>query len=241
MPESASQPPPDAPRAPAPLRAAIYIDGFNLYYPIHESGMHQLKWTNLWKLGELICEPHNATLVKAVFCTALPKHYPDKHGRHVTFNAAQRANGVTVILGHHLYDGERWNEKQTDINVALSLIVDGLEDVYDVAILVSADSDQAATAKMFAEKLKGKKLLAVSPPERPVSDKVKPYVWKSFTLGLPLLERCVMNAPVMGKTGLINRPKEYDPPADWVHPDDRAKGKPGKPPKVWSKAYKAEK
>lgn len=239
MSESGSQPPEVAPVLPPPVRAAIYIDGFNLYYPIHESGMHQLKWANLWKLGELICSPHKATLVKAVFCTALPKHYPEKHERHVTFNAAQRANGVTVILGHHMHDGEKWNEKQTDINVALSLIVDGIDDAYDIAILLSADSDQAATAKMFADRLPNKKLLAVSPPNRPVSDKVKPYVWKSFTLSVPMIEQCVMNQPVIGKTGLINRPPEYDPPADWLHPEDRPKGKPGKAPKVWGKAHKS--
>lgn len=228
-------------KLPLSVRAAIYIDGFNLYYPIHESGMHQLKWANLWKLGELICEPHKASLVKAVFCTALPKHYPEKHDRHVTFNAAQRANGVVVVPGHHMFDGEKWNEKQTDINVALSLIMDGVDDVYDIAILLSADSDQAATARVFSERFPDKKLLAVSPPNRPVSDKVKPHVWKSFTLGIPLLEKCVMGPTVNGKTGVIIRPTAYDPPSGWVHPDARAKSKPGKPPKVWSKSFKSSK
>lgn len=139
-----------------------------------------------------------------------------------------------------MHDGEKWNEKQTDINVALSLILDGLDDVYDMAMLLSADSDQGATAKWFSERLgpQNKRLLAIAPPNRSVPDKVKPYAFKSFSLSRDLVERCIMGPTVQGKSGLIVRPSEYDPPAGWVHPDDRPKGKPPKPPKTWFKATK---
>lgn len=229
--DNESQPPVDS--EPPILRAAIYVDGFNLYYPIHEMGEDwcHLKWANLWKLGELISEPHNATLVKAVFCTAVPSHYPDKRDRHNKFNNAQRANGVTVVPGHHMHDGIKWNEKQTDINVALSLILDAVDDVYDIAILVSADSDQGATAKVFKERFPAKRLLAVAPPNRPVSDKVKPYAHQHFTMPRLLMERCVMSEVVHGKGGAIVRPDEYAPPPGWMHPDARPKGKPPKAPK----------
>lgn len=215
------------------MRAALYVDGFNLYYPIHEMGAEwsHLKWASLWKLGELICEPHGAELVKTVLCTAVPAHYPDKRDRHNTFNNAQRANGVTVVLGHHMHDGEKWNEKQTDINVALSLILDACDDIYDMAILISADSDQGATAKTFSERFPHKRLLAVAPPERSVPDKVKPYAFQHFTINRPLMERCVMREAVQGKSGLIMRPNTYAPPQGWMHPDDRPKGKPPKAPK----------
>lgn len=219
---------------PASLRAALYVDGFNLYYPIHEWGPDwcYLKWASLRRLGEIICEPHGASLERVVLCTAVPAHYPDKRDRHNTFNAAQRANGVDIILGHHMHDGEKYNEKQTDINVALSLILDGCDDIYDMAILLSADSDQAATAKFFTERFPHKRLLAVAPPDRPVSDKVKPYAFAAFSLNKHTLERCVMRETVQGKTGLIVRPKEYDPPDWWMHPDDRPKGKAPKAPRV---------
>jgi hypothetical protein len=83
-------------------RGAVYIDGFNLYWPIKESNLEHLKWSNLWRLSELICADENLDLVKVVFCTALPKHKPDSHDRHVKFNAAQAANGVKVIKGHYV-------------------------------------------------------------------------------------------------------------------------------------------
>lgn len=230
--DNESQPPVEK-IAPEPLRAAMYVDGFNLYYPVHEMGAEwcHLKWANLWKLGELICEPHGANLAKVAFCTAVPGHYPDKRDRHNTFNNAQRAHGVTVIPGHHMHDGEKWNEKQTDINVALALMLDGVDNVYDMAILLSADSDQGATARFFRERFPDKVLLAVAPPNRPVSDKVKPYADQHFTMNRSLMEKCVMGEIVQGKSGNIIRPEEYAPPEGWVHPDQRPKGKAPKIPK----------
>ena len=221
-------------------RAAFYIDGFNLYHPIREMGEPHLKCANLWKLGEIICEPHGARLVKTVFCTAVPTHLPDSRDRHNTFNAAQRANGVEVIAGHHIHDGEKWNEKQSDINVALHLMLDGIDDKYDIAILLSADSDQAATAKLFCERFPDKKLLGVAPPTKAVPNKVQPFCFAHFALSRLTLERCIMGETVAGRTGPISRPAAYAPPPGWVHPDDRPKGKvPKAPPKgAWSKGVK---
>lgn len=202
-------------------RAAMYVDGFNLYHPIHALGEPYLKWANLWRLGELICEPHGAQLVKVVFCSAVPAHYPDKRDRHNKFNAAQRACGVTIIPGHHVHDGEKWNEKQSDINLALSLILDAVDNEYDMAILLTADSDQAATARVFKERFPEKRLLAVAPPTKAVPSKVKPHAFATFVLSKNHMDACVMREMVQGATGPIVRPVEYAPPSWWVHPDDR--------------------
>ena len=212
------------------LRAALYIDGFNLYHPINEMGAPHLKWINLWALGENICAPHGAILEKVVFCTAVPTHLPDVRDRHNTFNAAQRAYGVKIIPGHHVHDGQKWNEKQSDINVALHLILDAVDDQYDLAILLSADSDQAATAKMFCDRFPHKKLLGVAPPNKTVPTKVQPHCFIHFSLSVPMLEKCVMGDAIQGAKGLILRPTQYAPPTGWIHPDHRPKGKPPKIP-----------
>lgn len=151
-------------------RAAVYFDGFNLYHPIHEMGEPFLKWLDLWRLSEMMCKPHALTLQKVVFCTAVPQHLPDKRDRHNSYNNALIAKGVTVVKGHHVFDptAQKYSEKQSDIHVALSVILDGIDEVYDWAFLVSADSDQAATAKHFSERLPHKKLVSVAPPNKEV-------------------------------------------------------------------------
>lgn len=149
-----------------PRRGALYIDGFNLYHPIHETGMNHLKWACLWKLGEMLCKPEGLKLVKVVFYTAVPDHLPGSFDRHLTFNNALSSRGVEILRGHHVPADGGYSEKQSDINVALSVICDGEDDKYDAAFLLSADSDQVATANFFNDRLapQGKVLFATNPP-----------------------------------------------------------------------------
>ena len=214
---------------PSGKRAALYIDGFNLYHPIQKRGEDFLKWANLWKLGEIFCRPKELDLVRVIFCTAVPQNDHDRRDRHNTFNAAQIACGVKVLKGHHVIDPhtDKPSEKQSDINVALSLITDAEDGVFDWAFLLSADSDQAATARVFSERHPDKALIAVAPPTQKVPTKVIPYCWSHFEMKFDHLEEAVMPGFVKGLTGnLIRRPDKYAPPDWWMHPDARPKKKP---------------
>ena len=206
-------------------RAGVYIDGFNLYHPVHAYGEPFLKWIDLWRLSDSICQRTGDSLTKVAFCTAVPEAGVDlpKHTRHIAFNNAQRAMGVTIFLGHHVTDpdGKR-TEKQSDINVALALILDAEDDLIDSAYILSADSDQAATAIRFRERFPEKRLYGIAPPTKTVPRKVINEADDHFVLSKLEIETCVMPMYVMGKTGNpIRRPTEYDPPAGWVHPDNR--------------------
>jgi hypothetical protein len=216
-----NQEPPDG------KRAALYVDGFNLYHPIHDRGEPFLKWASLWRLGEIFCRPRCLDLVKVCFCTAVPQYDAGKRDRHNTFNAAQLACGVTILKGHHVIsDTGKRSEKQSDINLALSLMMDAEDDVFDWAFLLSADSDQGATARFFADRHPNKALIGVAPFTKAVPDKVIPYCISHFVMTLEQLEEAVMPTFVKGRTGnLIRCPAEYARPKDWVHPDDRPKNK----------------
>lgn len=207
-------------------RAAVYIDGFNLYHPIREMNENFLKWNSLWKLSENLAITGGYRLVKVVFCTAVPSHLPHSRDRHNIFNRAQEAQGVVIIKGHHVFDetAKKHSEKQSDINVAVELLFDGEDDVYDVAYLISADSDQAATARKFVERLgpRGKTLISVAPPNRRPPEKMRPYAQKAFSLSKHDIETTVMDAFELGTSGRpIRRPPAYDPPDWWIHPKNR--------------------
>jgi len=238
------------------VRAALYVDGFNLYHPIRRMGSENchLKWASLWRLGELLTAPKGQQLVKVLFCTAVPSANQGvgKRDRHICFNKAQRACGVTILEGHYVpenveIDGEptgetKWTEKQTDINIALELVMDGLDDLYDVALLLSADTDQVATARVFHERLKakGKTLVGVAPPDRSAPQGYSLYKIPTVKLRRYDIERCIMPAQIEHEGTLIVRPDAYAPQAGWVHPDERPRGKPPRPPKkgAWSKSTK---
>lgn len=215
------------------VRAALYIDGFNLYHSVKDLNEPFLKWCNLWRLGEIVIPSQSEKLVKVVFCTAYYPGDSQKRWRHDQFMNALRNVGVDCVLGHYIHEkrncrdcGHTWdqpNEKASDLNLGLSVLTDARENVFDRAYLLTADSDQAATARFLKETVKGKSLITVAPPGRNFSANIDKFADGRIALTRDHIERCIFPATVLGKNGQApgRRPREYDPPADWVHPDNR--------------------
>jgi hypothetical protein len=121
--------------ASAQARAALYVDGFNLYHALDATGLPYVKWLDLWALGELILpRGHKEKLVKVSWFTAvLPGAY-DKNERHREYMTALRAHNVLVYQGHFIVGqtecrqcGHSWdspNEKESDVSLALTLFDD---------------------------------------------------------------------------------------------------------------------
>lgn len=207
------------------------MDGFNLYHPLDELNKPHLKWLNHWRLAELVADQGD-DLVKVTFCTA---YHPDfkKRVRHERYILALENVGVTVLRGHYIHEpmscngcGRQWQkptEKQGDLNVALSLFDDAYRDTFDHAYLISADSDQAATARMMRDRFPDKRLYSVTPPGRPHSHNILSHTPHHKTLTEAVLDLAVLPRVVIGTDGRKTaiRPFEYDPPAGWVHPNDR--------------------
>lgn len=216
-------------------RAALYIDGFNLYHAVDELGFNHLKWRNFWRLGEMILPSQDEVLVKAVFCTAFYPGDFKKNIRHQAFNDALKLVGVEIMPGNYIHipacptcspGKTRPSEKESDINLALAVFNDARHDRFDHAYLMSADSDQAATARMLKQEFPDKKLTTVAPPRRNFSRSILPFADGKISLTEAHIERAVFRGQIVpdpsGKRP-IRRPFEYDPPVGWVHPDDRPK------------------
>lgn len=215
------------------VRAAFYVDGFNLYHAINDLSEPFLKWCNLRRLAEIIVPQQSEVVVKIVYCSAFYPGDSQKKWRHQQYINALKLHGVDVILGHYVHQvmecrscDERWqqpSEKQTDINIALSLFNDARLDYYYKAYLISADTDQASTVRFVKDNFPHKKVVPVVPPGRNPSQHIN-----SFTTERPIkLNRNHIERSVMGESlfepgaPVIRRPREYAPPAGWVHPDRR--------------------
>lgn len=181
-----------------------------------------MKWLDLNRLcRSVICARYGILLTKTVFCTAVPSAPQDVAERHRTYNNALRSQGVSIVEGHHIVDPDSGKrvEKQSDINVALHLVKDASDGIFDCAFILSSDSDQAATAKVYREWFPQKWLVGVSPPGNKVPDKIKTYADAHFELTLSDLEKCIFDHPLIGKSGKpIPRPINYNPPKGWVRP-----------------------
>ncbi|MGE0239893.1 MAG: NYN domain-containing protein [Parvibaculaceae bacterium] len=216
------------------LKAAFYYDGFNLYHAISDLGESYLKWCNLWELAERLIPKQTEELVKVVFCTAFYPGDERKKWRHQQYLNALENVGVTTVKGHYVHEAlncskcrkawDRPTEKETDINIALSLVMDAQDDVFDRAYLVTADSDHAATARVFRDRFPQKQLVTVAPPGRNFSVDIARYTGGNrLAITKDHLDWTVFPAIVMSGTRPSGRrPREYDPPDWWVHPRDRA-------------------
>ena len=219
------------------IRAAFYVDGFNLYHAIDKMGKPHLKWASYWHLAEIIIPQKSQQLVSVTYCTAFYPGNAQKKWRHEQMIGAQKCHGVTVVPGHFITEPRdcracknEWQhptEKEGDINVAIHLLRDAFMDQVDHAYIVTADSDQSATVKMFRKQFPHKSITAVVPPGKKRSEDIHRHVnGGTIMLNEAHIERAVM-PPVVFKQGLssFRRPNEYAPPGGWVHPNNRPQQK----------------
>jgi uncharacterized LabA/DUF88 family protein len=175
------------------IRVYGFVDGFNLYHalerfepavPVPDPDRYQkYKWLCLTSLLNRFISPKSEKLVGVEYFTAYPNwdNSDAKRFRHQTYVSAQRQMGVHVTLGEFKSDMitckicrhpfRRYVEKQTDINIAVSLI--SFADRYDKAILLTADSDQVPTINLLRGLYPEKKFAILPPIGRGAKDLIK--------------------------------------------------------------------
>jgi uncharacterized LabA/DUF88 family protein len=139
--------------------AKIYflIDGFNLYHAIDARFRYRTyKWLSLAKLcGCFITKA--GTIAGIEYFTTLASWDPQKVAKHKLYIKAQENDGVRITYGSFKRKDRlcrlcnrsyrTFEEKQTDVNIALRLFQIAVLDGYDKAIVVSGDSDLLPSIK----------------------------------------------------------------------------------------------
>ncbi len=161
-------------------RVTFYVDGFNFYYGIRakkriDRNWQSVYWIDLVKLFNQFLSP-NQTLEKVIYFTASPLNQ-DKSNRQGAFlnaNKLLNENSFEVVRGKYLkktvvcpnckYAISRPEEKKTDVNVAIRMIGDCLEDKTDIIVLVSGDSDMLPPLEFIQQKYPQKKIRVYFPP-----------------------------------------------------------------------------
>lgn len=156
-------------------RLSVYIDRFNLYHAVAQMNDQSLKWLNFWSLGESFVKP-DEKIERVYFFTAVLKWNRDKQIRHRNFIEAQKANGVRVVESKfrkasrfcYAKDGycKNYEEKQTDVAIAVTLLEDAIKGRVDRAILITADSDQVPLVNTFKRLFPDKTVTLSAPPNR---------------------------------------------------------------------------
>jgi len=151
------------------MKTNIYIDGFNFYYgSIKGTPYH---WLNVAKMCEILLPKDSVHRIK--YFTALVtarRNDPDKPVRQQTFLRALRTiPNLEIVLGTFLSHEVtmplappkkgytkviKTEEKGSDVNIATHLLVDGFRNDYELAVIVSNDSDLLEPIKFITAELR---------------------------------------------------------------------------------------
>jgi uncharacterized LabA/DUF88 family protein len=102
-----------------------------------------------------------------------------------------------------------YEEKETDVSIAVSLVEDAATDLFDVALLVSADSDLCPAIRAVRRINPQKRVVAVFPPDRR-SDELRHVANAAFTLGGANIRSSLLPDSVRGPTGRVfTRPRSW--------------------------------
>lgn len=211
---------------PKTTRVSAFIDGFNLYHSIDDIGRNELKWLNLRSVLEVFIDSKIHRLGPIYYFSAYADWKPGKQRRHEVYVRALRHIGVIPVMGNfksrsmecrHCHT--RWithEEKQSDVNLAVTLVREAFHDSYDQAFIVSGDADLAPPIKLVNEIFPKKRIKIICPPGRRHSKELGELV--HATRGRSKikeihLERNLLPERIAVPDGNdIVRPAKYSPP-----------------------------
>ena len=160
-------------------RVAVYIDGLNLYYGMKSKGWRRYYWLDLQRLSENMMRHYQQLQFVRYFTAKLLPDYTSAariERQDAYLQALSYLPKVDIQYGFHIpktitcpHCGEgmrTYEEKMTDVNIAVALLEDAHDDLYDAAILISADSDLTRPVEIVRQKYANKRVIVMFPPNR---------------------------------------------------------------------------
>lgn len=159
-------------------------------------------------------------LVFTKYFTSRVSYPPEKERRQSTFiEALETLNDLRIYYGHYQANLQRCrkcgnrvlvpNEKMTDVNIAVEMLGDAFQDLFDVALLISADSDLTAPVLSIKNLFPHKRVIVAFPPQRH-SAQLQRLAHGFLQIGRANLAKSVFPDQVQKAGGFIlRRPKEW--------------------------------
>ncbi len=206
----------------AKLKTNVYVDGFNLYYGAVKGT--DLKWLDIGKLCQLLLPGHDIQSIR--YFTALVTPRPPDMGQpqrqRIYIRALETVPNLSIHYGSFLSRRKRrplvnppsvgprtvevfdTEEKGSDVNLATYLLRDGFKGEYEVAVVVSNDSDLIHPIEIVRNKLNLKVGLLNSHPTPSVRLKPVATFYKRIRGGV--LAASQFPNPLFDAQGRITKP-----------------------------------
>lgn len=168
----------------ASLKTYVYVDGFNLYYRALKRTPY--RWLDLNELMSLVFPNYDIRLIR--YFTAKVRPFPHNPGQRtrqeIYLRALNTLQNLTVHFGHFTAHEVnlplantigsavkfarvlRSEEKGSDVNLAAHLVNDAHRNAFDVAIVVTNDSDLVEPIRLVTTEV-GLRVGVLNPCKQP--------------------------------------------------------------------------
>jgi len=206
------------------VKANVYVDGFSLYYSALKHTPY--KWLDLRKLCRFLLP--NDRISRIRYFTAIPvyqwwREVPKGQRLQAYVRALETLRGLTVHYGSCRAESEllpisgsrtderervvRRLEKGSDVNLASMLLMDGFRGDYEVAVVISSDSDLALPMRLVRTRLQLPVGL-LKPGERHANELVRAATfWKPIRQGV--LAASQFPSQLTDEHGTITKPSTW--------------------------------
>ena len=152
-------------------RVIAYIDGFNLFYSCLKGT--EYKWLDIYKLAQSMLNPEDELIAVKYFTAKIKsnKAEPERSLRQDIYLEALKTNpNIHIKLGYFSIHktkmplASEWEqgkiktvevikteEKGTDVNLAVQMVADAKDNLFDKALLFSNDSDMSYAIQIAAK------------------------------------------------------------------------------------------
>ncbi|GAA4693439.1 NYN domain-containing protein [Phytohabitans rumicis] len=201
-------------------RVRVYVDGFNLYHGMKAQFGRAFHWLDLEALGRTLLRPGQRLDLVRYFTARVREHDAGRR-RQVTYLEALHAFCALVETQEGRFQQKTcrcfacqatwttYEEKETDVNLAVALVEDAALDRFDIALIVSADSDLCPAIRAVRRIRPGSKIIAIFPPKRH-SDELKRTADAVYWLGRDKLRQSQLPPEVITPSGIkLTRPSYW--------------------------------
>jgi uncharacterized LabA/DUF88 family protein len=209
------------------MRTRVYVDGYNLYYACLKRSPH--KWLNIHQFVQSQL-PKN-TIEKVRYFTARvsarPHDLAQPQRQETYFRALGTVPEVEIHFGHFLThevtmpEAAAWQqgqykpvrvikteEKGSDVNLATWLLMDAADDLFEVAVIISNDSDLKEPIRLVRDRF-GKRIVLLSSRQTRISGALKPLADFIKQFGASALAAAQFPEKLSDAIGTITKPKGW--------------------------------
>jgi uncharacterized LabA/DUF88 family protein len=209
-------------RASANLKTNVYVDGFNLFYGCLIDKPY--RWLNVEEMARRVLPPGHVIGRTRYFTArviALPTHPHQTVRQQFYLRALRTVPNLTVHLGTFLRSKTsgmlvtplangtdrlpiwKFEEKGSDVNIATYMLFDAFNKEYNVAALVSDDSDLVEPIKILRNELKVD-VIVLSP--RGQSSELRQVANQFRPINHSVLPQCQFPSVMQDASGQFHKP-----------------------------------